>query len=173
MIGNTEGKIFRRYSMRSKNVLSSLAMIFSGVLIFCASATAITPNPDCVYDAKNERNLCVAKCQEEFRVDKDACRNVDHDCADACRAGFESCVEPYLTDLTVCKADCLADLTLAKDTCRTVNAGDPAAIDRCIDLVQIAAFSCRDVCREDVASYLKTCRLSFRTCIKACPPPAQ
>ena len=159
--------------MRLRIVFSFLVMIFSGLLILCASASAITSNPDCVQDAKNERNLCIAKCQEEFRVDKDACRNVDHDCADACREGFETCMEPNLTDLTDCKADCLEDLTLAKDTCRTVNIGDLAAIDRCIDLVQLAAFSCRDVCRENVASYLKTCRLSFRTCIKACPPPAQ
>ena len=59
---------------------------------------------------RDERNLCVLQtCQEEFRVDKDACRNVDHDCAEACRAGFETCVEPFLTTLADCKAACQSD----------------------------------------------------------------
>jgi hypothetical protein len=160
--------------MRSKNVLSSLAMIFSGLLIFCASATAITLNPDCVYDAKNERNLCVAKCQEEFRVDKDGCRNVDHDCADVCRANFEASVGPFLENLTDCKADCLTTLENSKADCRTTYPVlGSVERDTCIDGAQVAAFMCRDQCRENIAASLKTFRIEFRACIKVCPPQVQ
>jgi hypothetical protein len=155
--------------MKTKIFLCSLAIIFSGVLMFSSSAVAVTSIPECVQDAKDERNLCVTKCQEDFRVDKDACRNVDHDCADACRDGFETCVGPFLDDLASCKAVCLTNLTAAKAACSSIT--DPVQRDFCIDGAQLAAFGCRDTCREDVASSLKACRIGFRACIKACPPP--
>jgi hypothetical protein len=157
--------------MKTKKLLCSLAIILSGTLILISSAIAVTPNPECVQDAKNEKNLCVAKCQEEFRVDKDACRNVDHDCADACREGFETCVEPFLTKLATDKADCLATLEAAKVTCRGLYGAGTQERDTCIDQAQLVTFACRDLARENVASGLIACRDAFRTCIKACPPP--
>jgi hypothetical protein len=155
--------------MKVKFFLCSLAIILTGACVLTSLAVAVTPNPECVQDAKEERNLCIVKCQEEFRVDKDACRDVDHDCADACREGFETCVEPFLTILTTCKAVCLTNLTTAKAACSSIT--DPVQRDFCIDGAQLAAFGCRDTCREDVASSLKACRIGFRACIKACPPP--
>ena len=158
--------------MKAKIILCSLAIIFSGALLLTSQASAVTPNPRCVQDAKDERNLCVYKCQEEFRVDKDACRKVDHDCADACRAGFETCVEPFLTTLADDKAACQTTLDAAKVTCRSLYGAGTPERDTCIDQAQLVAFECRDTARENVASDLKACRLAFRDCIKACPPPA-
>lgn len=157
--------------MKLKFFLCLLGIIFSGVLIFCSPARAIMPQFDCVQDAKNERNLCVAKCQEEFKVDKDACRNVDHDCADDCRADFEACVDPFLAQLAADKASCLATLESAKATCRELNYAGTMGRDVCIDQAQLAAFACRDLARENVAADLRACRLAFRTCIRACPAP--
>jgi hypothetical protein len=157
--------------MKAKFFLCSLAIIFSGALILTSQASAVTSNPKCVQDAKDERNLCITKCQEEFRVDKDACRNVDHDCADACRAGFETCVEPFLTILADDKAACQTTLDTAKVTCRNLYGAGTPERDTCIDQAQLVAFACRDLARENVASGLRACRDAFRTCIKACPAP--
>jgi hypothetical protein len=157
--------------MKTKIILCSLAIIFSGALMFSSSAMAVTPNPQCVQDAKNERNLCVVKCQEEFRADKDGCRNVDHDCADGCREDYVGCVDPYLTDLATCKAACQTTLDTTKANCRTNNPiVGSVERDVCIDGAQLAAFLCRDTCRENVAADLKSCSNTFRACIKACPP---
>ena len=59
-----------------------MAIIFSGVLMFSSSAVAVKWNPGCVAGAKTIKIECVKACVEEFQVDKDACRNVDHDCAE-------------------------------------------------------------------------------------------
>jgi len=157
--------------MKVKIFLCSLAIILLEALMVCTSAVAITSNPYCVSDAKNERNLCITKCQEEFRVDKDACRKVDHDCADACREGFETCVDPFLTILATDKASCLATLEDAKATCRDLYDAWTTNRDTCIDQAQLFAFACRDLARENVAVDLKACRLAFKACIKECPVP--
>jgi len=157
--------------MKAIILLCSLAIIFSGVLILTSQASAVTPNPKCVQDAKDERNLCITQCQEEFRVDKDACRNVDHDCVDACREGFEACVDPFLTKLATEKASCLATIEAAKVNCRGMYGAGTPERDTCIDQAQLVAFACRDTARENVASDLKACRLAFKGCIKACPAP--
>ena len=39
--------------MKAKIILCSLAIIFSGVLMFSSLAVAVTPNPECVQDAKD------------------------------------------------------------------------------------------------------------------------
>jgi hypothetical protein len=158
--------------MKAKIFLCSLAIFFSGVFMFSSSAVAVTPNPDCVQDAKDERNLCVFNCQEAFRADKDACRNVNHDCADGCRVTYVDCVDDLLTALATCKTPCLEILELAKTACRSQWGAGTVERDACIDGVQLAAFACRDRCREDfnVNPGLKACRVLFGSCIKACSP---
>jgi hypothetical protein len=160
--------------MKAKVFLFTLAIVFSGVLIFSSPAIAVTSNPQCVQGAKSARVDCVAACQESFRVAKDACRNVDHDCADACRAGYDTCIQndPTLIALANCKAGCETSLEAAKTACREKYLQGTVERDACIDLEQIIAFTCRDECREDynAAPAVKACRDQFRACIGSCPP---
>ena len=160
--------------MKAKIILCSLAIIFSGVLMFSSLAVAVTPNPECVQDAKDARIDCVTACKDLFMLTKDTCRNVNHDCADLCRAAYDTCIEndPTLMALATCKTGCQSTLEAAKVACREEYLeGDPAR-DACIDLEQIIAFACRDKCREDYNSgpAVKACRADFRDCIKLCPP---
>lgn len=137
---------------------------------------AAEPNPECVRDAVQELILCKATCREEFQATKDTCRNIDHDCADSCRAGLVACLDGPtgpLTEFEACRDDCSTTLDAAKEACREQFAEGTPERDQCIDQAQLAAFSCRDACREGVATAVRACRLAFRTCILACPPPAE
>jgi hypothetical protein len=160
--------------MKTKIFLCSLAMIFCGVLMLSSSAVAVTPNRECVQDAKDARNDCVTACKDSFMLTKDTCRNVNHDCADLCREDYDTCIEndPTLMALATCKADCQSTVEAAKVACREKYLERNPARDACIDLAQIIAFACRDNCREDYNSGLavKACRADFRDCIKLCPP---
>jgi len=160
--------------MKAKILLCSLAIIFSGALILTSQASAVTPNPKCVLDAKDARNDCVSACQESFRIAKDTCRNVNHDCADLCRADYDTCIEndPTLMALATCKAGCQTNLESVKVDCRSQHAEGTPERDACIDAAQLLAFVCRDNCRENnnAGPALKACREDFRACIKLCPP---
>ena len=145
--------------------------------LFClgltVSARALDPNPACVAGARDDYILCKAACRETFQVDKDSCRNVDHDCADACRAGREACVSGPLGTLQTCKDGCNGTLDAAKAQCHTDFPDDPVGLDGCIDNAQVAAFQCKDTCREGVRDELHLCSKTFRACIRACPPAPQ
>jgi hypothetical protein len=160
--------------MKAKFFLCSLAIFFSGVLMFSSSAIAITPNLNCVQDGKDARNDCVSTCQESFRIAKDTCRNVNHDCADLCRVAYDQCIEddPTLVALTTCKAGCQTNLESVKADCRLRHTEGTPERDACIDAAQLLAFVCRDNCRENnnAGPALKACREDFRECIKLCPP---
>ena len=67
-----------------------IALAFTVLLAGPASATGI--DPDCKLDAKAEKKECKMLCKEQYRIDLDLCRNVDHECAEACRAGREFCL---------------------------------------------------------------------------------
>ena len=75
---------------------------------------AVNANKPCVDDARKEYEFCKAACNEQFLIDKDLCRNVNHECADTCRAEHSLCVEPFLEALDTCKDDC--DGTLKAET---------------------------------------------------------
>jgi len=157
--------------MKAKIILCSLAIIFSGVLMFSSSAVAVKWNPGCVAGAKTVKIECVKACVDEFQVDKDECRNVDHGCAETCRANYDSCITDPMEALVNCKTDCQSDLVIAKGNCRIAYTGGSQTLDSCIDQVQVEAFKCRDDCREDVNPALTACRVTFKACIKACPAP--
>jgi hypothetical protein len=138
-----------------------------------AGAWALEANPECVLDVRDEYILCKATCREQYQVDKDLCRNIDHDCAEACRAGREACVADPLSELATCKDGCRTTLDAAKAQCHVDFADDPVGLDGCIDAAQLVAYSCKDGCREGVRDELKLCRRTFRACIRACPPAAE
>jgi len=141
-----------------------------GCLAFSGNATALTANPQCVRDAHGDYKLCAMACRENLQVDKDLCRNVDHDCAEACRAGRQACVDVPLGELQTCKAGCNSDLAAARQACKDNNPEGSPERDACIDAAQVVAFQCKDTCREGVRDELQLCRRSFRACMRACPP---
>jgi hypothetical protein len=167
--------------MKAKFFLCSLAIIFSGVLMFSSSAGAVKWNPGCVAGAKTEFKNCTADCKEAFQVAKDSCRKVDHECAENCRAVYDGdgdiqvvgCVMPFLEGRAADLAVCQAALEAAKAICRQNNPDPGPARDACIDNAQVSAFICRDTVREKFQPDLAKCRADFKACIKTCPSAAQ
>jgi len=159
--------------MKLMKFAPGLFLILAAFMMSPSLAFAIDKQA-CIDEARSDLVACTTVCKEQFIMDKDGCRDVDHECADACRDGRETCVTPILSDLEACKGLCYDALVADKANCRVLHAGDPLGLDACIDGAQVKAFMCRDSCREKVAEELKACRIGFRTCIKACPPaPAE
>ena len=146
----------------------SLAVLFVGGLIGASGVTANQLRSQCVRDANDAFRDCRAYCQEEMQAAKDECRNIPHECAEACRTVRDACVDDAMDELDACLAPCNTDLLTNKELCRRLT--DLAARDHCIDGAQIAAFVCRDECRESarVAVALKQCGKAFRICLKGC-----
>jgi hypothetical protein len=165
--------------MKTKIILCSLAIIFSGALMFSSSAVArIACDAECVARAKADFQHCTADCKEAFQVAKDSCRKVDHECVENCRAEYDGdgdsqivgCVTPFLENRATKLAVCQATLEDAKAICRLNNLEPGPARDACIDDAQVSAFLCRDTVREEFQPDLARCRAAFKACIKLCPP---
>ena len=126
----------------------------------------------CKDDAVGLLSECEDACTEAKQLAKDTCLQLDHACVEVCRGSRDGCRAPSeatrAADIAVCKTDRQA----AFDNCRLLfGAGTP---DRqtCIAQAQIAAFSCRDTARENVAAALQTCGADFHDCVGLCPPPS-
>lgn len=147
----------------------------AGMAMLQSQVQAASRNPECVQDAQDEYKECIAVCRETMQVSKDLCRNVDHDCAESCRQAYTECIGPHIEALEGCKDDCEADREDDVQACRDQFGGDPEALDDCVDQAQVQAFMCRDRCREQtqIRAHLTQCRQQLRSCIQACPPPAQ
>jgi hypothetical protein len=163
--------------MKRSTKAFQMGAVIGAVVLTGAVAGAIMRDPQCVHDANQTKKDCVATCQENFSVARDLCRNVNHECADACRAGRKACVDPIRQVLTDCLGGCQATLDQAKADCRADPNNPPGStsLDTCIDNAQIAAFTCRDNCRESFNTQanrdaLKNCRRIFHACITTCPP---
>lgn len=160
--------------MRFASLATLIGGILAGAILLGAGpAAAIAQNPECILDARDDFLACKVVCREAYRVEKDLCRNIDHDCADACRAGHQTCVEPPLTALAACKAACNATLAGEKQNCRDLYEPETPERDQCIDAAQVIAFQCRDTCREGVRAEIRLCRQVLRACARACPPAAE
>ncbi|MGH7894000.1 MAG: hypothetical protein ACREQL_04980 [Candidatus Binatia bacterium] len=146
-----------------------IVLAFAIVSLSFGLASAQTTTAECRIQAKNDYLVCKLGCREANQSDKDNCRNCEHTFAEGCRASRAICVDPFEEILEGCLEVCRADLATAKGLCVP---GDPLAYDACIDAAQLAAFSCRDLCREDtvVRDGIKNCRLIFRGCMHLCPP---
>ncbi len=139
-----------------------LALVTIGLTLGVAAAQSTV---DCRLQAKTDYKNCKTDCRESFQADKDGCRNCDHTFAEGCRASRAVCVAPFEDQLEACLGVCRTDLDAAKALCTP---GD----DACIDAAQVAAFICRDTCRENqaVRDGIKNCRTIFRGCMQQCPP---
>ena len=156
-------------TMRFVNVLF-ISVLLSGAFGYTPIAMGVEANPQCIDDAKKEFEFCKEGCKENFLVDKDLCRNINHDCADNCRAGHSTCVYPYLEKLDNCKDACDVALEAQKSSCREQYGEGTSERHNCIDSAQIAGFVCRDRCREGVSAEIKQCSKVLGTCVKKCPP---
>jgi hypothetical protein len=155
--------------MRTLGLVLAAALVAAGALPAAASV-----DPQCILDAQARRKACHAECRNDYFEAKDLCRNVDPVCGANCRQQRTDCLAPLLASLDACLDDCQADLETAKGLCPPP--GDPGR-DACIDAAQVAAFICRDDCRErwraDPVVQLgrQFCREQFRACMRGCPPP--
>jgi hypothetical protein len=157
------------------SIVTTILSVAAATVFSAFIARAAERDPRCVANAAHEMGECRAACREQFQTDKDLCRNIDHDCAETCREDFVGCLEAPdgpLTQLEACRLICSDTLSNAVDACRNQYAAGTPERDQCIDGAQVAAFVCRDNCREDSRDGFAACRRSFRVCIGACPPPA-
>ena len=155
--------------MRDKRFWVCFVVLLGGILMVSPALACTTA--ECVEDAKQDLMECVITCQEAFRVQKDVCRNINHDCADDCREEYEKCVIEPSGELALCKGDCNRDLEIGRAWCRANTKWGTEDRDKCIDLVQLRAFGCKDQCRENVQVPLTQCWKEFRGCIKTCSEP--
>jgi hypothetical protein len=173
-----------------------LALWAAALLLFAVGAAGdASADRACKIEAKAEYRECKNDCKTEFRVEKDLCRNIDPACGLECRVERAGCIEPFEEALDACKDVCRQIRDAAKAACREQyndpndpNFNDPDFLDQCIDGVQIAAFICRDNCREDTVvddpntpevdpvhwrAGIRACRQAAHECFRACPPPPE
>jgi hypothetical protein len=124
-----------------------------------------------VSDAKQQFVECKTDCKEGLQVAKDDCFARDHACMEVCRAGRDEC--RLASGLDAALLVCRDALRAAKDDCRSLHAEGSPELDACIDDAQVVAFLCRRGARSAARPALGLCRADFRTCAKACPPPAE
>jgi hypothetical protein len=146
-------------------------ILVGAAVVLLAAGAARATSSSCVLDARDEAKDCRKQCATTFRDARDICRNVDPVCGNACRDARIACGEPFRVILDGCLDGCAEELKRDKAACPAD--GDPTR-DACLDAAQVAAFVCRDTCRENqtVRDGLSACRQQFRDCLAACPPPA-
>ena len=145
-------------------------------LTFAAGAAFADPTTkQCVIDAKQTRKTCTQVCNDDFLGSIDACRGVNHDCADTARDARQQCASDVLTELSQCVTTNCAVFVQGIADCRAAHPVGTPERDACVDGQQLLLFQCRDTCRESVHVFagLKTCRDEFKADLKACqtPPP--
>ena len=158
------------------------AALVTAVTLWAGTALAGTDpndpnNPNttkmCVADAVATKNVCQQNCRDAFLASADACRMLNHDCANTARDTRESCVNSVLAALKQCTDTSCAPFVQAIANCRADNPPGQQR-DICVDGAQAQNFQCRDECRESVGLFagLKACREEFRTDIQKCKETA-
>src|SRR5947207_2386790 len=146
-------------------MMRTIAMALMAGGVFLSPGVARAVDPACILQAKSDYVACKTDCRDNLRDDKFRCRNVDPACGNACLAGRERCLEPYLAVLTDCIDGCHATLQQGKADCAQQcgctlgpNCQSNCCDDQntcyndCLDPKQVAAFVCRDNCRESFHS---------------------
>ena len=118
----------------------------------------------CLRDARGEARLCRAECRENFRMDKDECRSIDHDCAEVCREDRNECLVDVYGDLESCRAPCADALASSFETCRLNWPPHSDARERCVKRAKLQTYRCNAECRSGVADEIKECRVGHRDC---------
>jgi hypothetical protein len=143
------------------------------LLVVLAPGTAAWAD-SCIDDAIQTALECRTGCKDAYLLARDTCSNRDHLCVESCRSERSICREPFEDTLGAAIAACNATLAIERDMCRSHHPDGSAALDSCIDGVQVAAFLCRDGAREQVAADLRACSIAFKTCVRTnCPPASE
>jgi hypothetical protein len=147
----------------AKPALNQCRKDFKTCTVACPAGVGTGEDPKiCRHDATTEYKGCLGDCRESFQVDKDACRNLNHDCVENCRTDRNACNDPVQNQLDSDVAVCRATLQGAIAACN----GDPM----CIEQARVVAFQCRDQARENAKPGFAACRAGFKSCTQACPP---
>lgn len=165
---------------------TTLRLVAGLLCLMSFSGSALAAN-ECVAQAGRDFKECSAACKETRKDDVAICRGHDPVCAQTCRDGRGECTDPIVqANLTGCLDQC-PDIDVARADCKAqVGCGgqsnpcgyDPAYI-ACLNPAQSAQYQCRNTCRDafrlNVAAQdaIKACKAGFKTCIDACPAPAQ
>ncbi len=139
----------------------------------CATACPVGAGPvedpkQCKRDGKAAYKTCGADCREDFQVQKDACRNLDHACVEQCRSDRETCKDPVRATLDAAIALCNEALAPHVQACKNAYPVGPDR-DACINPWQVIAFVCRDDAREAAKPGKQACRAAFQICLEGCP----
>jgi hypothetical protein len=176
--------------MRTSRLRLALAAALAFGAVCAGRASADTAS--CLAQARSDVKDCRSQCQDDFKSARFTCRGVDPACGTACLAGRQACFDdvdgilatgqlpngggPLAQDCTTGTDGCKAGLQTAKTACGAPCAPTDTVCDGCVDQAQVTAFVCRDTCREDwrksatVQALAASCRTSFRSCVKSCPP---
>lgn len=165
-------------------------LVLSVAVLLGAGVSNARANATCILNAKATFRSCVSQCKSDFVDARLTCRNVQPACGEACLAGRQACLDnvnnilqtgqvPGGGTLANCSGgtdQCKATFQAAKQTCGAPCQPLDAACTGCVDNAQVAAFECRDGCRESwrtnptVIAMLQSCQSSFKACIQQCPP---
>jgi len=145
------------------------AVIVAIGVLGLGTAYGASTKATCIAQARTAKQSCVKDCQTSFQDARIGCLNIDPTCAAACESTEATCTAPFLAILGPCLDTCDSQLQTAKQACPPLS--DPTHAD-CIDQAQLAAFNCRDTCRDDpqVSPGLQECRQAYYACLKGCPP---
>lgn len=130
----------------------------------CGPANPPVDVAACKAAAKDAYKGCKADSREDFQLEKDICRGLDHNCVEACRATRDLCNDTPQAALDAAIAVCNAARDAGVQTCRDTYPAGPDR-DTCIDQVQVIAFQCRDQAREDARPGFEACREAFHACV--------
>ncbi|HLY37970.1 MAG TPA: hypothetical protein VKU61_08040 [Candidatus Binatia bacterium] len=163
---------------------------FAVAALLAGDASSARADAACFHDARANFASCVSQCRSDFVAAKLTCRNVDPACGAACLAGRAQCRDnvdeilqtgqvPGGGTLANCSGgtdQCKATLQAAKQACGAPCQASDTQCNECVDNAQVAAFECRDACRDSwrtnptVIAMLASCQSAFRACIANCPP---
>jgi hypothetical protein len=156
----------------------------ASLLLFWGVVGRVSEAGQCAIDAKATYADCKSQCKSDFDDARGLCRGVSPGCFNACLDGRSACVDAARQPLTDCLAGCDSTLSQDRQTCKgncscggnSNPCNTNACFIACMNPPQLAAFTCRDACRDnfrlDTAAQLalKACANGFKTCVRSCPP---
>jgi len=164
----------------------AFGLALTAAFMLAAGAARVDATNACLQDAKDTFLDCKTQCSDDFTDAKGVCRGVSPGCFAACVDGRKECVDTVREPLTTCLDGCESTLDAARAQCKAQagcgGSSNPcstnAAFIECMNAPQLAAFTCRDGCRDafrldpDARAALKACQAGFKACVKTCGSPS-
>jgi hypothetical protein len=164
--------------------MTAVGLGLAAALVLAAGPTRAGATSACLQDAKSTYVDCKSQCSDDYNDAKGVCRGVSPGCFLACVDGRKECTDAVRQPLTDCLNGCESTLDAARAQCKAQTgcggSANPctsnAAFIECMNAPQLAAFTCRDTCRDNfrldpnARAALKACSAGFKACVKSCPP---